>query len=65
MAAENCFMIPKAKGSPIDPAGKNGIVSKIGIDATKALDSKRSVIEYESSIEKIDIEKLFGKDTLL
>lgn len=62
MSIDDCFIIPRAKGSPIDPVSRNGLVSKIGIDATRSMDSKHSVINYNDSIRELDIEKLFGKN---
>lgn len=59
MDINKCFIIPNAKGSPIDPTSRNGVVTKIGIDATRPLDSKFKRINFNEGLEEIDLEKFF------
>ncbi|HEY8462744.1 MAG TPA: UbiD family decarboxylase [Bacillota bacterium] len=54
-----CFIIPNAKGSPIDPASRNGVVTKIAIDATRPLDSKFKRINYNEGLNEINLDKYF------
>lgn len=39
-------IIPNARGSSLDPSGKDGLTAKWGIDATKPLDKKK---EFEKA----------------
>jgi len=61
MRPDNCFMMKNAKGSPIDPTNREGLVTKIAIDATKPLNSKTRKIDYSEGLEKIDLSKIFCK----
>ena len=54
-----CFIIHNAKGSPIDPMSRNGVVTKIGIDATRPLDNKFRRINFNEELNSIDLSKLF------
>jgi 2,5-furandicarboxylate decarboxylase 1 len=54
-----CFVIPNAKGSPIDPTSRNGVVTKIAIDATRALDSKFKRIHFNEGLAEMDLTKFF------
>ena len=60
MRPENCFMINKAKGSPIDPTARDGMVTKIGIDATKPAGVESRKISYSEGLDEINLEKIFG-----
>jgi len=60
MRPENCFMIHRAKGSPIDPTAINGMVTKIGIDATKPVGVESRKINYSEGLDQIDLKKIFG-----
>ncbi len=53
------FVIPFAKGSQIDPAADEGIVSKIGIDATRPLNAENVPISISDSISRFNPERLF------
>ena len=46
---EDVVLIPGAKGSSLDPSAKNGLTTKIGIDATKALGEET---RYERVVKK-------------
>jgi 2,5-furandicarboxylate decarboxylase 1 len=59
MELSKCFVIPNAKGSPIDPTSRNGVVTKIAIDATRALDSKFKRINFNEGLDEIDLTKFF------
>jgi 2,5-furandicarboxylate decarboxylase 1 len=59
MDVSKCFIINNAKGSPIDPAARNGIVTKIGIDATRKLNSKFARINFNEGLNSIDLSKIF------
>lgn len=59
MDINKCFIIPNAKGSPIDPTSRNGVVTKIGIDATRALKSKFKRINFNEGLDEIDLGKFF------
>ena len=61
MRPENCFMINKAKGSPIDPTARDGMVTKIGIDATKPAGINSRKISYSDGLDEIDLNKIFGE----
>ena len=39
-ASKDLVVIPMAQGSRLDPSGENGLVDKMGLDATKQLKSK-------------------------
>jgi 2,5-furandicarboxylate decarboxylase 1 len=60
MRPENCFMMNRAKGSPIDPTAKDGMVTKIGIDATKPHGVTSRKIRYSDGLDEIDLKKIFG-----
>lgn len=57
-----CFVMPYAKGSPIDPTSRNGVVSKIGVDATRPLGKEMSKVDYAEGVDMIDLSKIFGAD---
>jgi 2,5-furandicarboxylate decarboxylase 1 len=59
MDVNKCFIIPNAKGSPIDPTSRNGVVTKIAIDATRALDSKFKRINFNEGLDEIDLTEFF------
>jgi 2,5-furandicarboxylate decarboxylase 1 len=59
MDVSKCFIINNAKGSPIDPASRNGVVTKIGIDATRPLKSKFARINFNEGMGSIDLTKIF------
>ena len=59
MDIAKCFVVSNAKGSPIDPMSRNGLVTKIGIDATEPVDSRRNRIVYSEGLDDIDLERLF------
>lgn len=59
MRPENCFIIHNAKGSPIDPTNRGGIVTKIAIDATRPLDSKTRKVDFSAGLEEVDLKKIF------
>lgn len=61
MRPDNCFIIKNAKGSPIDPTNRDGIVSKIAIDATRPFNSKTRKIDYSQGLDEIDLNKIFGR----
>ena len=56
-----CFVVPYAKGSPIDPMSKDGLVSKIGIDATEPIGKHRDKINYAEGLDDVDLLKIFTK----
>jgi 2,5-furandicarboxylate decarboxylase 1 len=64
MRPENCFMINRAKGSPIDPTARNGMVTKIGIDATKPAGTQSRKISYSDGLDEIDLKKIFGNNLI-
>jgi 2,5-furandicarboxylate decarboxylase 1 len=55
-----CFMMGHAKGSPIDPTSRNGVVTKVAIDATRPLNSPLKKVNYDQGLEEIDLAQLFG-----
>lgn len=59
MRPENCFIINRAKGSPIDPTNRGGIVSKIAIDATRELGLASRKIDYAAGLDAIHLEEFF------
>ncbi|MBN2439585.1 MAG: UbiD family decarboxylase [Deltaproteobacteria bacterium] len=59
MDISKCFIIHNAKGSQIDPASRSGVVTKIGIDATRPLKSKFARINFNEGIGGIDLAKIF------
>jgi 2,5-furandicarboxylate decarboxylase 1 len=59
MDISKCFIINNAKGSPIDPTSRNGVVTKIGIDATRQLKSKYGQINFNEGLGSIDLSKIF------
>jgi len=59
MNISKCFIIHNAKGSPIDPMSRDGVVTKIGIDATRDLKSKFPQINFNEGLDSIDLSKLF------
>jgi 2,5-furandicarboxylate decarboxylase 1 len=54
-----CFIIPNAKGSPIDPTSRGGVVTKLGIDATRPLDGRFPRIDFNEGLGGIDLSKIF------
>jgi 2,5-furandicarboxylate decarboxylase 1 len=62
MDISKCFIIHNAKGSPIDPMSRNGVVTKIGIDATRQLTSKFPRINFNEGLSSIDLSKVFKAD---
>jgi len=55
---DNVFLVPEAKGSPLDPTAVKGfLVTKIGIDATKPLSGFREEVGIPG-IEEIDLSLL-------
>lgn len=60
--SSKCFIIHNAKGSPIDPMSRNGVVTKIGIDATRDLSSKFPQINFNEGLDSIDLSKMFEAD---
>lgn len=59
MDINKCFIIPNAKGSPIDPTSRNGVVTKIGIDATRPIVPKYKRINFNDGLQEIDLAKYF------
>ncbi len=59
MDISKCFIIHNAKGSPIDPTSRNGVVTKIGIDATRPLKSKLPRIDFNEDLGSVDLSKIF------
>jgi 2,5-furandicarboxylate decarboxylase 1 len=59
MDISKCFIIHNAKGSPIDPTSRNGVVTKIGIDATRPLKSKYPRINFNEGLGNVDLSKYF------
>jgi 2,5-furandicarboxylate decarboxylase 1 len=59
MRPENCFIIHNAKGSPIDPTNRAGLVTKIAIDATRPLVSKTKNIDFSAGLDEVDLTKIF------
>lgn len=57
-----CFIINYAKGSPIDPLARDGIVTKIGIDATRRLGSKINKIDFKEGLDEIGLSKVFKEN---
>jgi UbiD family decarboxylase len=55
-----CFVMPNAKGSPIDPTSRNGVVTKIGIDATRPLKGKFGRIDFNEGLDGIDLDRFFA-----
>jgi UbiD family decarboxylase len=62
MDISKCFIMHNAKGSPIDPTSRNGVVTKIGIDATRQLKSKFSQINFNEGLDRIDLSRIFKAD---
>jgi 3-polyprenyl-4-hydroxybenzoate decarboxylase len=62
MDISKCFIIHNAKGSPIDPASRNGVVTKIGIDATRQLKGTFKQINFNEGLNSIDLSKVFKAD---
>lgn len=61
MDVSKCFIIHNAKGSPIDPTSRNGVVTKIGIDATRPLKGRCPQIDFSEGLGGIDLSKIFQK----
>ena len=61
MRPENCFLINRAKGSPIDPTTRNGMVTKIAIDATEPVRAKLRKINFSEGVDEIDLRRIFGE----
>lgn len=61
-ADRDLLIVSESQGSKLDPSARNGVGAKMGIDATKPLDSpemkfKRIRVPGE---EKVDVEKILG-----
>jgi 2,5-furandicarboxylate decarboxylase 1 len=59
MDVSKCFIIHNAKGSPIDPTSRNGVVTKIGIDATRPLKGRCPQIDFGEGLGGVDLSKIF------
>ncbi|MEW6334319.1 MAG: UbiD family decarboxylase [Thermodesulfobacteriota bacterium] len=59
MDPSKCFIIHNAKGSPIDPTSRNGVVTKIGIDATRPLRGRYPQIDFSEGLDGVDLSKVF------
>jgi len=59
MDVSKCFIIPNAKGSPIDPTSRDGVVTKLGIDATRPLKGRFPQIDFNEGIGGVDLSKIF------
>jgi 2,5-furandicarboxylate decarboxylase 1 len=59
MDVSKCFIIHNAKGSPIDPTSRNGVVTKIGIDATRPLKGRCPQIDFSEGLDGVDLSKIF------
>lgn len=59
MDVSKCFIIHNAKGSPIDPTSRNGVVTKIGIDATRSLKGRCPQIDFSEGLGSVDLSKIF------
>ncbi len=44
-ADEDVFILPKCRGSTLDPSGDDGTITKVGIDATRNLQKRRELFE--------------------
>lgn len=56
---KNVFVVPNAKGHPLDPTATSSyVVTKIGIDATKPLHAFPETVRVPGS-DQINIEGLF------
>lgn len=51
--------VKNAKGSPIDPTNRGGVVTKIGIDATRPLKGRFPQINFSEGLDWIDLAKIF------
>ncbi len=60
MEISKCFVMGHAKGSPIDPTSRNGVVTKVAIDATRPLNSPLKKVNYDEGLEAIDLDYFFG-----
>lgn len=59
MDTSKCFIMRHAKGSPIDPTSRNGVVTKVAIDATRLLNSQVKKVDYGEGLEQIDLNYFF------
>lgn len=59
MDPSQCFIIYNAKGSPIDPTSRNGVVTKIGIDATRPLRGRYPQIDFREGLGGVDLSNIF------
>lgn len=62
MDINKCFIMRHAKGSPIDPTSRNGVVTKVAIDATRPLNSNLKRVNYNEGLEQIDLRHFFEQD---
>jgi 3-polyprenyl-4-hydroxybenzoate decarboxylase len=59
MNIERNFVIPYAKGDPTDPTNRNGVVTKIGIDATVPLGKVLNKFDFSDHISAADMKRIF------
>jgi len=59
MVPGRCFIMPYAKGDPTDPTSREGVVSKIGIDATRPVGRKLDRIDWKEGFDKVDLGLIF------
>jgi len=59
MTVNRCFVMPYAKGDPTDPTNRNGVVTKIGIDATRPVGKVLNRIDWTEGSGEIDLGRLF------
>lgn len=58
MRMENCFVMGRAKGSPIDPTQRQGLVTKLAIDATRSLTEPMERIDYNDGLDEVNLDQL-------
>jgi len=59
MSIDRNFVIPYAKGDPTDPTNRNGVVTKIGIDATVPLGKVLNKFDFSDHISAADMKRIF------
>ncbi|PKL06855.1 MAG: UbiD family decarboxylase [Spirochaetae bacterium HGW-Spirochaetae-9] len=59
MVPGRCFIMPYAKGDPTDPTSREGVVAKIGIDATRPVGKKLDRINWKEGFDQVDLGKIF------
>lgn len=59
MVTGRCFVMPYAKGDPTDPTNRNGVVTKIGIDATAPIGGKVHRVNSSEGFDQIDLRRVF------